>query len=336
MKLPLPEGAGEQNVALVCQSGAFMITRMSDLPFLAPRYSISTGNQMDLALTDFVEALLDEGVVEVLGLYIEGFQPLDGLRLAGLIRKARQAGRDVLVYKAGRTSEGQTASSSHTASISGDYASCAELLKDAGALIASSFEEFNLLLTFLSMLRGKDVQGTRLGALSNAGYETVGIADNLLTSPKFSLATYSPTGGARIQAILAANRLGALVNLRNPLDITPMAPDPVYADCLQAMVDDPNIDAVVVGVVPLTPAMKTLGPGVDPRGVDTVEAPTGLPTLFPPIVAASRKPIVVAVDSGVLFDPLVAGLRRGGVPTFRSVDSAMRAFQRYLAYRMGA
>jgi acyl-CoA synthetase (NDP forming) len=336
MKLPLPEAGGVQNVGLVCQSGAFMITRMSDLPFLDPRYSISTGNQLDLSLTDFVEALLDEGVVEVLGLYIEGFQPLDGLRLAKLIQRARKAGKDVLVYKAGRTSEGRTASSSHTASISGDYASCAELLKDAGALVASSFEEFNLLLTFLSMLRGKHVNGTRLAALSNAGYETVGIADNLLTSPKFSLATYSPAGAASIQGILAANRLGALVNLRNPLDITPMAPDKVYADCLQAMVDDPNIDAVVVGVVPLTPAMKTLPPGVDPRGVDTVEAPTGLPALLPPIVAASSKPVVVTVDSGVLFDPLVAGLRRGGVPTFRSVDAAMRAFQRYLAYRMGA
>lgn len=336
VKLPKPEGDKTSNVALVCQSGAFLITRMSDLPFLNPRYAISTGNQMDLGLTDFVEALLDEGVAEVLGLYIEGFQPLDGLRLAKLIRKARQAGKDVLVYKAGRTSEGRTASSSHTASISGDYASCAEVLRDAGALVTGSFEEFNLLLSFSSLMRGKEVKGTRLGALSNAGFETVGIADNLLTSPRFSLATYSATGADRIQGILKANRLGALVNLRNPLDITPMAPDQVYADCLQAMVDDPAIDAVVVGVVPLTPAMKTLPPGVDPRGIDTVDAPTGLPTLFPPIVAASRKPVVVAVDSGALYDPLVAGLRKGGVPTFRSVDSAMRAFQLYLAYRLGA
>jgi acyl-CoA synthetase (NDP forming) len=74
---------------------------------------------------------------------------------------------------------------------------------------------------------------------------------------------------------------------------------------------------------------------VDPRGLDTVDAPTGLPALFPPIVAASTKPVVVTVDSGTLYDPLARGLQKGGVPTFRSVDSAMRAFQRYLAYRMG-
>jgi acyl-CoA synthetase (NDP forming) len=307
---------------------------MNDLPFIDPRYAISTGNQMDLTLTDFFEALLDEGVSEVLGLYIEGFQPLDGLRLAKLIRRARRDGRDVLVYKAGRTSEGRTASSSHTASISGDYASCTEVLKDAGALVATSFEEFNLLLTCMSLMRSKPVCGTRLGALSNAGFETVGIADNLISSPKFSLATYSESGAECIQGILKDNRLSALVNLRNPLDITPMASDKVYADCLQAMVDDPNIDAVVVGVIPLTPAMKTLPPGVDPRGIDTVDAPTGLPALFPPIVAAARKPVVVTVDSGALYDPLVDGLRNGGVPTFRSVDSAMRAFQRYLGYRL--
>ena len=333
-KLPLPTAGGPGNVALVCQSGAFLITRMNDLPFIDPRYAISTGNQMDLTLTDFFEALLDEGVSEVLGLYIEGFQPLDGLRLAKLIRRARRDGRDVLVYKAGRTSEGRTASSSHTASISGDYASCTEVLKDAGALVATSFEEFNLLLTCMSLMRSKPVCGTRLGALSNAGFETVGIADNLISSPKFSLATYSESGAECIQGILKDNRLSALVNLRNPLDITPMASDKVYADCLQAMVDDPNIDAVVVGVIPLTPAMKTLPPGVDPRGIDTVDAPTGLPALFPPIVAAARKPVVVTVDSGALYDPLVDGLRNGGVPTFRSVDSAMRAFQRYLGYRL--
>ncbi len=336
MKLPQPATGGARNMALISQSGAFMITRMSDLPFLDPRYSISTGNQMDLSLTDFVEALLDEGVVDVMGLYIEGFHPLDGLRLATLVRRAREAGKDVVVYKAGRTSEGRTATSSHTASISGDYASCAEVLKDAGALVASTFEEFNLLLTFASLLHDKSVRGTRLGALSNAGYETVGMADSLVSSPvKFSMATYSQAGASRIQAILDKYRLTSLCNLRNPLDFTPMAPDAVYAECLQAMVDDDAIDAIVCGVIPLTPKMKSLPPGVDPAGHDTLDASTSLPHLFPPIVAASSKPILVTVDSGPLYDPLAEGLRKGGVPTFRSVDSAMRGFQRYLAYRLG-
>ena len=134
-KLPLPEG-DVSNLAIVSQSGAYLITRMDDLPALKPRYAISTGNQMDLSQVDFVEALLRDDAVEVMGLYIEGFNPMDGLRLAHLVRKGRRMGRDFVVYKAGRTAEGLGATASHTASISGDYASCAEVLADAGALVA--------------------------------------------------------------------------------------------------------------------------------------------------------------------------------------------------------
>jgi len=164
-KLPLPEEGGRRNVALICQSGAFLITRINDLPFLDPRYAISTGNQMDLSLTDFVEAVLEEPEVEVLGLYIEGFQPGDGLRLARCIRRARQLGKDVLAYKGGRTAEGRTATSSHTASISGDYAACAAILRDAGAYVAESFEEFNLVLSMMGGMRDTEVRGMRLGCL---------------------------------------------------------------------------------------------------------------------------------------------------------------------------
>jgi len=333
-KLPLPEEGGRRNVALICQSGAFLITRINDLPFLDPRYAISTGNQMDLSLTDFMEAVMEEPEVEVLGLYIEGFQPGDGLRLARLVRRARQLGKDVLAYKGGRTAEGRTATSSHTASISGDHAACSAILRDAGAFVADSFEEFNLVLSMMSGMRGTEVRGMRLGCLSNAGFETVGMADALLQKPRFRLGTWSEEGRGRVQGILERHRLTGLVNLRNPLDITPMAGDQGYADCLEAMLQEDGMDAVVVGVIPLTPAMKTLPPGADPSGRDRVDAPGGLPDLFPPLVGQYRKPVLVTVDAGPLYDPLVHALRAKGLVVGRSVDSAMRAFQRYLAWRL--
>ncbi|HOI09131.1 MAG TPA: hypothetical protein PK313_01525 [Myxococcota bacterium] len=213
--------------------------------------------------------------------------------------------------------------------------SCIEVMKDAGALVTESFQEFNLLLDLAVNLHGRRVGGMRLGAVSNAGYETVGMADNLSQAPKFHLARYADDTARRIQALLDANRLTAIVSLRNPLDITPMAPDKVYVEAAAAMAEDPGIDAVVVGIIPLTPAMRTLPPGVDPRGWDTIEGDTALPALLPPIVAASDKPIIATVDAGPLYDPLAEALRRAGVPTYRSVDMAMPALQRYMAYRLG-
>lgn len=334
-KLPLPEG-GQSNAALVCQSGAFMITRMNNTPFLSPTYAISSGNQMDLALVDFVDEILREGVVDVFGLYIEGFDTLDGLRLARLIAKGRADGRDFIVYKAGRTSEGQTATSSHTASISGDYDSCVETLRDAGALVTADLEDFNTLMTLATTIRHKEFTGRRLGCVSNAGYETVGMADNISQEPKFQLASYSPETARKITERLALHKLSALVNLRNPLDITPMGSDNAYVDMAEAMVDDDGIDAVVVGVIPLTPAMKTLPDGVDPRGIDTVLADSALPALLPPLVERSRKPVIVTVDSGQLYDALVRELASRGVPVFHAVDRAMQALQKYMEHRLGS
>ncbi|MBM4372139.1 MAG: acetate--CoA ligase family protein, partial [Deltaproteobacteria bacterium] len=119
-KLPPPRG-GIRNAALVFQSGAFMITNMNELPFLDPVFAISTGNQMDLSATDFVRYLAGDDRIEVIALYIDGFGELEGLEMARAIRGATTAGKDVVIYKAGRTREGRSATSSHTASVAGDY-----------------------------------------------------------------------------------------------------------------------------------------------------------------------------------------------------------------------
>jgi hypothetical protein len=43
--------------------------------------------------------------------------------------------------------------------------------------------------------------------------------------------------------------------------------------------------------------------------------------------------MVVVVDSGSLYDPLVRALRLGGMPVFPSADQAIRSLGRYLCYR---
>ncbi len=333
VKLPLPTG-GVANTALVSQSGAFMITRMNLIPVLDCPYTVSTGNQMDLTFTDFVEYLLDDPATPTIGIYIEGFKPLDGRRLARLIKIGKAKGKDFIVYKAGRTSEGAHATSSHTASISGDYASAVEILKDAGALVADTFAEFKDYMTLAGLLQGKEFIGTRLGAMSNAGYETVGIADNLL-EPTFSLTKFSADTQQRIVTSLEKFKLGALVTPRNPLDLTPMAVDKAHAESVEAILDDSNVDAVVMGFVPFAISMRTLPPGVDPKGEDSVDHPEALPALLKEICAKTRKPLVTVVDSGTLYDALAQRLEANGIPCFRSSDQAMHSFQKFILHKMG-
>ena len=52
-KLPRPKEAGSAT-AMISQSGAFMICRMSKLPSIEPVYSVSLGNQLDLTASDYL------------------------------------------------------------------------------------------------------------------------------------------------------------------------------------------------------------------------------------------------------------------------------------------
>lgn len=331
-KLPLPTGHVD-NTALVSQSGAFMITRMNLIPMLDCPYAISTGNQMDLTFTDFVEYLLDDPKTPTIGIYIEGFKPLDGFRLARLIKSGTENGKRFIVYKAGRTSEGASATSSHTASISGDYQSAVEILEDAGALIATTFAEFKAYMTLSGFLAGKKFTGTRLGAMSNAGYETVGIADNIFEK-KFTLAKLSQLTKENIGSILRKYRLDSLVTIRNPLDLTPMAVDAAHAECLDAILQDDQVDAAVLGFVPMAITMRSLPPGKDPSGEDRADHPEALPALLKTIAGSSCKPLVVVVDSGALYDSLAEQIELAGVPCFRSSDFAMQTLQKFILHNL--
>jgi len=331
-KLP-PQQGSVRNVALVCQSGAFMITRMNRLPFLNPVFAISTGNQMDLSTVDFVEYLVQREGIDVVALYVEGFEPLDGLRLASLCRDL-DPHKQVIVYKTGRTAEGAQAASSHTASISGDYEACVAILSEAGALVATSFDEFRAFIMLSSLLAHKEFSGRRLGTLSNAGFEAVGIADSLDCEAGFSLAPFSGRTRERIRLALREAGIERLTNVRNPLDLTPMASDSVHVKCLEAIIEDENVDAVVMGFVPLTPAMATLPPGVDPSGRDSVLNESSVARRVPEVFRRHSKPLVTVVDAGKLYDPLAEALIAGGVPCLRSADFAMRVFQRFIDVRL--
>jgi len=313
-KLPKPTGEISET-ALICQSGAFMITRMNALPFFNPKYAITTGNQMDLLVTDFVEFMLEKNAVQSFFIYLEGFDNLDGLRLAKLIQVGRKSGKKFFVYKAGRTAAGATATSSHTASIAGDYASVSAVLRQSGTLVTGDFSEFKNLIRLDNLLTNKQFIGKNLGIISNAGCEVVGMAD--CVDFGFEIAKLCPKTEKLISQTLKENRIESLITIQNPLDLTPMANETVYLEAMSAFLDGENIDALIVGLVPLTPAIKTFPP-----------------FQFAEKIANLPKPIVFVVDAGKLYDDFAEAIEKSGFPCFRDADMAIQIFQKYLDYRI--
>lgn len=327
-KLPR-NSEGVPNIAIISQSGAFMLTQIGKLDFAAPDYQLSIGNQVDARISDFVEALADEKALSTYALYIEGLKPEDGEPLAKAIAKLKRLGKDAIVYKAGRSGLGQAATMGHTASVAGDYRVFGEMLKDAGAIVVERFEEFCDMVKLSSMLHQKRVEQKRVAITSNAGYETVGMADNH-HGEAFSLAPakFSQKTAEKIQTILKEAKIDALVNVTNPLDLTPMANDHVHAECLKAILDDPEIDCGVFGMVPFTPAVQTLPKGISER--DVFDAEKGFCAKMIQLSKESTKPFVIVVDGGSHYDQMCQYLQANGVVVFRQGDDAIAGLGRYL------
>jgi acyl-CoA synthetase (NDP forming) len=316
-----------RRAALISQSGAFIVSRLSNLETLDPTFAISIGNQIDLTPADVLTAVGKRDDIDVIGVYVEGFRDLDGLAFFRATEEVAAAGKEVIFYKAGRTEPGRSAAAGHTASVAGDYDVCQAAGEQAGAVVIDTFKEFEQLMELAVALHRKDVSGLRVGAVSNAGFETVGIADAIQGQRyRVEMARLGEEDRRLLGAVLEAQGLGGLVNARNPLDITPMANEEVYEGAIRVLLESPDVDAVVVGIVPLTSALKTTS--------GELAQPGSLAERLPRLFAHTRKPLIAVIDSGSLYDPLARALREGGVPVFRSADQAIRSLGRYLCHRV--
>ena len=335
VKLPKRRGTYKRAAAFVSQSGAFMITRLSKRPELDPAYMISVGNQNDLTLGDLVNYLKDAPEIAVIAVYAEGFKDLDGLEFSRAVRGAVLAGKDVVFYKAGRTPEGKTATSGHTASLAGDYMVCESCVRQAGGMVARTFPQFEDLLMMSQRLHDKQINGNRLAAVSGAGFEAVGMADNIQSEDfRMQMAALAPDTIDKLDTLLAAKHLGALVEVKNPLDINPGADDETHVAAVQHLARDPNIDAVVVGLDPLSPAMRTLAEcQARQYNMDDKES---IALRMPELAARLDKPVVGVVDGGRLYDPLVDELITKGMAVFRSSDRAVQTLAMYIESRLHA
>ncbi len=324
-----------QRAALISQSGAFMLHRSNQSPELNPAYMISMGNQTDLTLGDMVQHFKNAADVDVIAVYAEGFNDLDGLEFCKAVQEAVCSGKDVIFYKAGRTPEGKAATSSHTASLAGDYMVCESCVRQAGGIVARTFTEFQDLFSLAERLNTCKVNGNRLAAVSGAGFEAVGMADSL-TSDDFDMemASFSEPTKDKILALLQTKRLDHLVTINNPLDINPAADDELHGDIADILLQDNQVDALVLSLDPLSPAMQTLD---EPENQSfDMEATGSIKNRLITLCGQTEKPVITVVDGGSLYEPLRQSLINANIPVFEVCDHAVTALSLYIQGRLAA
>ena len=257
-------------------------------------------------------ALGQDPDTQVVATYVEGFQPGDLLAVAEAARKVIAAGKWVVMYKGGRSAEGQAAASSHTGALAGDWELQKALLKRAGVIVCESMGMFDSALAWLAAFpAGKP---SRVAVITNAGYESVVSADLLVGAVTGH--TLGQAEVTELKAMLEAHQLQDLVNPRLPLDVTPMANEAAYLD-LTGLVARTAADTVVVGLVPLTMRLDTW----DSANMDAFSEG------FAEVARVSGKRLGVAVEGGPLFEPLRQSLMKAGLPVFPSMEKALLGLQ---------
>ncbi|EET00248.1 Acyl-CoA synthetase [Giardia duodenalis ATCC 50581] len=378
-----PITSPNNNVALVCQSGASMITRMSNLAYkVHPLMCVSVGNQLCLSGTDFIEWLLTEdsastyernaisagyaidprslaklkdldvqkSSIRVIGVYMEGLNANEGIRLMRLVAQARDMGKIIVIYKSGRTPQGSNAAAGHTASLAGDYSMFSELLDMAGAVVCDSFDSFDDVIYLASGLaprihklrEGFDARGyVSVTALSNAGFECCCIADHLFdlstrsidpcdekSRSYFRLPVYDCETKEAIRAIYEKYKIGAVVDVNDIIDTTPTIPDRAYQEIAEILLKSPSVDCAIFSAVPETHIIKTTAGNVGALvGEDCVADEDSICRRFIALHGNPEysKPWVFVCDSGWKFQEFRMELAKHGVVVFEKADRASRA-----------
>jgi acyl-CoA synthetase (NDP forming) len=245
-------------------------------------------------------------------------------------------GRQVVVYKSGRTEPGQGGVMGHTASIAGGLELFESVLRHAGAIVTEDFNAFDDLFYIAGALQAKKIGGKRLGAISGAGFEAVGMADNIETDGfAMEMGALEDATVKRVEEILVAKKLDQLVEVRNPIDINPGADDEAHLDVAEAFLQDPNIDAVIIGLDPTAPSVRALESSKLRPGYD-ISDPKSTVHLMPPLAARHDKPLIGILDGGSLYDVMTARLMDQGVCCFRNCARGTQALVRYAQARLYA
>jgi acyl-CoA synthetase (NDP forming) len=233
-----PPTGGE--IAYLSQSGALggaFMTRLWEQGIGICRF-VSVGNQADLDLADYVDALVEDTSVRVLALFVEGVA--DGRKLGRALGRARERGKPVVVYKAGRTREGQSAIRSHTGALAGDDVVWAAALREAGAVRATDMQ--TLFDAALALAWQPRPGGRRVGIVSTSG-GACGILADECRLHGFEVPELPAASRQRVEAEIPS--FGAS---RNPIDVTAqmLSRPQMFRNIVRILGEEPGIDVIVL------------------------------------------------------------------------------------------
>ncbi|HVA07283.1 MAG TPA: GNAT family N-acetyltransferase [Acidimicrobiales bacterium] len=228
-------------MAFVTQSGGIGLAALALLagPSLGMSGFVSVGNAADLAPNDLFLFWDDDPGTDLILAYLESVP--DARRFARVARHVSRR-KPIVVVKAGRTSSGQRAASSHTAALAAGEPAVEALFHKAGVIRAETLEELFDVGAVASSQPAP--AGRRVAVLTNGGGPGILVADACeaagLLVPELSEHT---------QAALRAD-LPPEASAANPVDMVASASAEQYGRCLRLLGQAEEVDALIVVFIP--------------------------------------------------------------------------------------
>jgi acyl-CoA synthetase (NDP forming) len=225
------------NVAVLAQSGGLGYSLFARGLARGVRFShvVSTGNEVDLEMQDFLEFLVDDPATDVVLMYLEGLK--HPARFQRLARRARDNGTRLVIAKVGASAAGQRAALSHTGHVAGDDGAYDAVFRRYGVHRVHDPDE--MLDVALALSSGKRADGRRAVVVSASGGSAVWLAD-ALSSRNVELPELRGETRDRLEAMLPS-----FASVSNPVDISGGA-RVGPAEVLAAIADDPDVDTLVL------------------------------------------------------------------------------------------
>ena len=293
-------------IAFISQSGAILnsVIDYSTRYNYGFSYLVSSGNEADLSIADFIRYLGDREDVKVIALYVEGIS--QGREFMDVAKKISRH-KPIIALKAGQTERGRRAAFLHTAALAGSAQIYQAAFKQSGVKLVDTLEE---MLDAVRVLAWKPRITNGVGIISNAGGMMV-LATDYSERAGIKIPSLSPSTKRKLKKTKV---FSSSVLFNNPFDILGDASPERYKAALESLLSQKNINGLIV--------MQTMqiNTEVYQNAKAIIEAQRNWP----------QKPIISTCLPGEISTPGLALLQKNHIPNYPDPSRAIKAMKALL------
>lgn len=229
-------------IGIVSQSGALGYTVLQAMKRgVGFSHYLAAGNSCDVDVCDFISYLAEDDDTRAIICLLEGVK--DGERFLDAARKARTAGKALIVYKTGNSETSSKAAMSHTGTMVGSFVAYKTAFEESGAIAVDDLEAVLETASFFAKTKAPKTKG--IGILSTSGGAAVICTDK------------AEAHGVRLPALdsKTATALHEVVpdfgSVANPSDLTAevLKTSETFGFCLDAFMNDGGFGALVMPMI---------------------------------------------------------------------------------------